>query len=829
MERCVVKILGSSATSFAACFYNERKVAEGSAQCVAMRNFGYLEEFFIHSPVVMSNYLQKIADHNSMVEHPQKHVVWSYPGKATPEQTERLLEDAKKTLDRLGYEGQPQVFWVHNDTENTHIHAATVTVSVKNGQWIDNYYEGRRARHILDQLRGVDTKNDIDKFLEYKFENYNQFMNLLQESGYRCHHDTGNQTIDIYRNRDLVGSVSQAELDNRIALSGNKKEDYRPLINKLKKMIKDHRRRSLRMKPGDDPIKVSTKNEKQHTVTRQLKDINNSRFRGDNGIDIEGERKAQFKQFLLDLKRELGLSIVFSWAKDGRVNGYTLIDHKDRQVFKGSDIIDLQQLLNPEWNRKKEKDLILSADDAANVADKIWQEKNLSLAIEKGLEELGVDIAYSSQLAMAQYGDTLEYKNREKAVALYNKVTSLVNQGEDITEDGQKAIEAAANEAMLRAVCADTQRQQKADKEAQEKKNKEIYVSGMQRIKNAGNIASDRIGEFVIDFLEDYGVKYDHDISYDDRGEGRFHSPTQAVDKALLLLEGAVDDKNSPEDKRFWANWAIYYAKCAEYKLREKAVTGGKPTPKTVAQKPLVPKAISFLDVDARVVNRDGMSFVITNIGGQEMSKMLLLGHSNWYQYRVDKQAAAKQLALHYFAEEFYQYKRDLYKQECINRYKMPYGIQVDNVRNYITVKLKYPNGDWDNNVRHTVYTDDYRPGETDEQLFIRKFGSEEADNYWNYSFQDLKDYFFPEQESFESDSAIGETLSSFNEIAAAFNDSLSSTFGAITGAMAVNVPLGGGGGGGHNDLPKKKDDDDWMPRHLFGMRPKGRSQGLHR
>ena len=828
MERCVVKILGSSATSFAACFYNERKVAEGSAQCVAMRNFGYLEEFFIHSPVVMSNYLQKIADHNSMVEHPQKHVVWSYPGKATPEQTERLLEDAKKTLDRLGYEGQPQVFWVHNDTENTHIHAATVTVSVKNGQWIDNYYEGRRARHILDQLRGVDTKNDIDKFLDYKFENYNQFMNLLQESGYRCHHDTGNQTIDIYRNRDLVGSVSQAELDNRIALSGNKKEDYRPLINKLKKMIKDHRRRSLRMKPGDDPIKVSTKNEKQHTVTRQLKDINNSRFRGDNGIDIEGERKAQFKQFLLDLKRELGLSIVFSRAKDGRVNGYTLIDHKDRQVFKGSDIIDLQQLLNPEWNRKKEKDLILSADDAANVADKIWQEKNLSLAIEKGLEELGVDIAYSSQLAMAQYGDTLEYKNREKAVALYNKVTSLVNQGEDITEDGQKAIEAAAKEAMLRAVCADTQRQQKADKEAQEKKNKEIYVSGMQRIKNAGNITPDRIGEFVIDFLEDYGVKYDHDISYDDRGEGRFHSPTQAVDKALLLLEGAVDDKNSPEDKRFWANWAIYYAKCAEYKLREKAVTGGKPTPKTVAQKPLVPKAISFLDVDARVVNRDGVSFVVTNIDGQEMSKMLLLGHANWYNSRIDKQAAAKQLALHYFAEEFYQYKRDLYKQECINRYKMPYGIQVDNVRNYITVKLKYPNGDWDNNVRHTVYSDDYRPGETDEQLFIRKFGSEEADNYWNYSFQDLKDFFFPEHESFESEAAIGETLSSFNEIAAAFNDSLTSTFGAITGAMAVNVPLGGGGGS-NNDLPKKKDDDDWMPRNLFGMKPKGRGLGLHR
>ena len=826
MERCVVKILGGSATSFAACFYNEKKVAEGTAQCVAMRNFGYLEDFFIHSPVVMSNYLQKIADHNSMVEHPQKHIVWSFPGKATPEEELQLLEDAKTTLDRLGYEGQPQVFWVHNDTANTHIHAATVTVSVKNGQWIDNYYEGRRARRILDQLRGVNTKNDIDKLLDYKFDNYNQFMNLLKDSGYRCHHDTGNQIIDIYRNRDLVGSVSQAELDNRVALSGSKKEDYKPLINKLKKMIKDHRRRSLKMNPGDDPIKISTKNDKQHTVTMQLKDINNSRFKGDSGVDMEGECKAQFKQFLLDLKRELGLAIVFSRARDGRVNGYTLIDHKDKIVFKGSDIMDLQQLLNPEWNRKKEKDLILSAEDAANMTDEIWKEKNLSLAIEKGLEELGVDIVYSSQLALTQYGGTTEYKNREKAVALYNKVTELVNKGEDITAEGENAIKAAAKEALLRAFCADAQRQQQKEKEAQEKKAEEINISATERIKQAQPMSADRIGQFVMDFLDDYNIEYDTDNTFNPEGENL--SPISAVGRALENLKKTVDPQNRPEDKKKYAYRAIFYAKYAEWKKLEQIKNGGKPTPKTTIQKPTVPRAISFLDVDARVVNRDGMSFVITNIGGQEISKMLLLGHSNWYQYRVDKQAAAKQLALHYFADEFYQYKRDLYKQECINRYKMPYGIQVDNVRNYITVKLKYPNGDWDNNVRHTVYSDDYCPGETDEQLFIRKFGSEEADNYWNYSFQDLKDYFFPEQESFESDSAIGETLSCFNEIAASFNDSLASIFGAITGAMTVNIPLGSGGGG-HNDLPKKKNDDDWMPRNLFGMKPKGRGLGLRR
>ena len=45
---------------------------------------------------------------------------------------------------------------------------------------------------------------------------------------------------------------------------------------------------------------------------------------------------------------------------------------------------------------------------------------------------------------------------------------------------------------------------------------------------------------------------------------------------------------------------------------------------------------------------------------------------------------------------------------------------------------------------------------------------------------------------------------------------------------MTVNIPLGSGGGG-HNDLPKKKNDDDWMPRNLFGMKPKGRGLGLRR
>jgi len=831
MERCIVKVLGNSATGFPACFYNEEKVAEGTAKCVAMRNFGYLEDFFIHSPVVMSNYLQKVADHNIRVRHPQKHIMWSFPGKATPEQTEQLLEDAKATLDRMGYKGQPQAFWVHYDTDNTHIHGVTVTVSVKNGYWIDDYREGRRARRIMDQLRGVDVKNDVEKLLDYKYENHNQFINLLLASGYKCHHDEDNKSFDIYRNSTLVGSINQEEIDNRIALNGKNKDNNKDIVKNLRGVLLDRRRRSLKMQLGEEAVRVGTKNNGEHTITNQLKDVRNNRFYGYKGLDIEGERRAQFKQFLIELKRELGVSIVFSQYQDGKTKGYTLIDHKNGIVFKGSDIVDLQKLLNPNWRKGQEKDTVLSADDAASMADEIRMEKNMPQAIEQQLERLGVDIVWSRDTAFVLYKKDSETENRQKAVSLMEQVRDMVRNEEDVTVEGLSSIKNLAKEALHRAVCADIQQEKREEQEkAQQEADSTIRLSneesGWKRVDDANGITADTVGDFVIDFLVDYNIDYDHDIPFN--GMGSVMSPQFATDQALQCLKGTVDNRNTPEEIRYWANRAIYYARCAEY-LQQKKVEGEKSgASKRAEQKLLVPKAISFLDVEARVINRNGLAYIVARVGGEEMNKMLLPDHAALYRYSSDSQTAARQLALHYFAEEFYNDKREQYKQECINRYKMPYGIEVDNIRNSLTVKLKYPNRDWDNNVRHPVYSDDYRPGETDEQVFIRKFGSEEADNYWNYSFQDLRDFFFPEHESFESEAAIGETLSCFNEIAAAFNDSLSSTFGAITGAMTVNVPLGGGGGS-NNDLPKKKDDDDWMPRNLFGMKPKGRSQGLHR
>ena len=42
-ERCIIKELGTDATGFPGVDYNEKKVAEGVAELVKMKNFGPLE------------------------------------------------------------------------------------------------------------------------------------------------------------------------------------------------------------------------------------------------------------------------------------------------------------------------------------------------------------------------------------------------------------------------------------------------------------------------------------------------------------------------------------------------------------------------------------------------------------------------------------------------------------------------------------------------------------------------------------------------------------------------------------------------------------------
>ena len=284
MDRANVKILGNDATTFAACFYNEKKVAEGKARFLCMKNFGELEKYNIHSPVVLSRYLKKIADRNPQVVHPQKHMMFSLPGKPAEEDKQRLLEYGIKVLEEMGYRGQPMIFWGHIDAGHYHIHSATVTVDKTTGMWIDNYCEGIKARRILDKLLGYNKKDKLENLLKYKFESREQFLNLLRAVGYRqSYYNSELGVVHVRRAQEVLTNFTDEEINNQIEATGKNKDNEKDRIKQLKGIILDHRRRSMDYLV-DDPEVVKTKKGKKHTATVSKKGVKGAAFDGQNAL-----------------------------------------------------------------------------------------------------------------------------------------------------------------------------------------------------------------------------------------------------------------------------------------------------------------------------------------------------------------------------------------------------------------------------------------------------------------------------------------------------------------------------------------------------------------
>ncbi|KWW27489.1 MAG: relaxase/mobilization nuclease [bacterium P3] len=371
---CVIKILGATATSFAAVDYNENKVAEGVAECVAMRNFGPLEQYNFHAADTMKKYLQKIADRNDRVQHPQLHIMVSYPGIPSEEEKTILLQNFKDTLDRLGYKDQPQAIWAHNDTDHFHFHAATVRVDQKTGRWINNSWEGVKARRILDQLRGIEHDRQLDKMLDYNYTSLNQFQHILRANGYHFHVDEENNNLEVYRACKNVGTVNideiKAKAEENMAKRKTDKEEQLKRLKQVRAVISKYRDKSLSA-IVDIPETVKTKSGKVHTKTATKGKVKRAKFQGSNGLDLTELKKAQFKQFLINLKRTAGLEILFHKGEDGKVKGYSIIDNSKGIIYNGSDVMKLSALLNGKGMTEE----IIPADLAEEVNQEYRDER----------------------------------------------------------------------------------------------------------------------------------------------------------------------------------------------------------------------------------------------------------------------------------------------------------------------------------------------------------------------------------------------------------------------------------------------------------------------
>jgi hypothetical protein len=325
----IVKIFPptKNSASFPAVSYNTGKIDKTKGELMKVSGFGPLHALEHWRPEDFRNYLKAVSATNKAVKFPQFHAVISAEGRSHDKY--QLTEIATQWLTAMGYGDQPYLLVFHNDTRNNHIHIVTTRVN-KQGKKIDHNFENVRGIKHLNKILGLDekhnSKQDIAKALSYHFSTKAQFMMILENQGYVLKETEGKFEV-------IKFGQKQAEID----------------LGQLTAKMEGSKASSERTAQ----IKA---------IFHKYAAINDTSLLP-NTVPLPGNYRkianGYTSEFAAYLKEKHGMVLIFH-AKDGKPPyGYSVIDHSGKAVYKGGEIMPLQELLNSKQKtgvRSEEKD-----------------------------------------------------------------------------------------------------------------------------------------------------------------------------------------------------------------------------------------------------------------------------------------------------------------------------------------------------------------------------------------------------------------------------------------------------------------------------------------
>lgn len=279
----VVKFLKASG-SFKGVFYNTDKISQGKAELMAAANFDALQGLSEIRPMDYVNYLNAVTARNKGVSEPQLHVAISTACQSHDKN--QLTKIAVAWMEKMGYGKQPYLIVFHKDTENNHVHIVSTRIDHE-GRKISSDFERVRAVKVLNQVMGVDEERTVQKDIE-------------KARSYRC------STVAQFKL--ILENMSYTIRDNELIKFGKKLAEI-------------------------DFAKVELRNP-DLTRAAQLK-----------AIFKKYAPRYDTAGFTDYIKTKMGVELIFH-AKDGKpAYGYTIIDHAQKNAFKGSEIMPLKELL----------------------------------------------------------------------------------------------------------------------------------------------------------------------------------------------------------------------------------------------------------------------------------------------------------------------------------------------------------------------------------------------------------------------------------------------------------------------------------------------------
>jgi hypothetical protein len=310
----IVKFLRPS-TSFKGVGYSFAKMLLDKGELMQVKNFGVIEGLSNPRAEDYVNYLQAVTGKNKRIVNPQLHVTISTKGRDHSKQ--ELTGIAEKWLHGMGYGQHPYLIIFHKDTQNNHVHLVSTRIG-RDGKKVKDSYEKVNGYKVINQIMGLNSteqvQKDISQALNYSFNSRAQFMMMLEVKGYTL--NLKEDHYQIFKFGEKQSSVSVNEVDRRIGeYQLNKKR-----LQQLRAIIEKYR-------PDYDPALYPEK----------------SKLPGGG----EGKTTGYNSKLAAMLQRDFGLQIFFH-AKDGKQPyGYSVLDHTQRAVYKGGDLMPLAEFIKP--------------------------------------------------------------------------------------------------------------------------------------------------------------------------------------------------------------------------------------------------------------------------------------------------------------------------------------------------------------------------------------------------------------------------------------------------------------------------------------------------
>ena len=320
--------------------YNENKVREGKAQCIAENVFGARVD-----QLSFAAKQKRFDDQMRLNRRSKTNVVHISLNFAIGEKlsNEKLTQIAANYMEGIGFGNQPYLVYNHFDAAHPHVHILTTSIQ-SNGKRIPLHNLGRvqseKAREEVEQLFSLtkasgrklsddvfvdmrtldaakygksETKAAISKIVRsvtrsYKYTSIPELNAVLKQ--FNVIADRGNEGTRMFEKKGLVYSTLD-EKGNKVGVPIKASSIYgKPTLPNLEKQFKLNE--ALRM-----PHKARIQKAIQ-------------------GVFNKGARPT-VSDFVARLSKE-NIVPVFRQNESGRVYGLTFIDNQTRVVFNGSDL-----------------------------------------------------------------------------------------------------------------------------------------------------------------------------------------------------------------------------------------------------------------------------------------------------------------------------------------------------------------------------------------------------------------------------------------------------------------------------------------------------------